>query len=275
MLSTPINVRATSEAFANALRWHLAPFQHHRLEHQAVEIGVYVQEEDQDLEPAPLSYFRGGSLEFRHPELHSFVKHVLWDINRFVPERSRDFLYLHAGSVGAPEGAVLLPAPANFGKSTMVAAMLREGFSYLSDELGVIDPVTARAYPFPRLLRLDQQTVRQFPGLENRLEDLKGRGGDEFDRFVRLEDLDAAVASPSRIQDLVFLSDARDGAPRLKELTKAEAVERMAANCMNLYRYGDRGVILFSRIASDARSYLLEGGTALERARLLADEALR
>jgi hypothetical protein len=231
-------------------------------------------EEDAERDPKTLSYFRNAKLEFKHDLLHVLLKHVLWDINQLMPRVCRDFLFLHSGAVASPEGAILLPAPADHGKSTLVAALLRGGFSYMSDEYGVIDPVTARAYPYPRFITLDQATVERFGGLEERLEDLNGRGGDKFTRFVRPEDLGAAAGPPSRIRSLIFLAEERDGSPRLQALPKAEVVESMAANCMNLYRYGERGVVLFSRVAADVKAFRLTGGSETERAELLGDRFL-
>jgi hypothetical protein len=48
----------------------------------------------------------------------------------------------------------------------------------------------------------------------------------------------------------------------------------MAANCFNLHRYRERGVIVLSRVAERAEAFLLEGGTAGDRAELLADRFL-
>jgi hypothetical protein len=45
----------------------------------------------------------------------------------------------------------------------------------------------------------------------------------------------------------------------------------MAANCFNLYRYGERGVVLLSRIARDAEAFRLTGGSISERVGLLCD----
>jgi hypothetical protein len=46
----------------------------------------------------------------------------------------------------------------------------------------------------------------------------------------------------------------------------------MAANCLNLYRFGDAGVVLLSRIAKDADAFRLRGGSLGERIELLSDQ---
>lgn len=207
---------------------------------------------------------------FESPDIVAVFKYLVWDINQFVPQQARDFLFLHAGSVARDDGGLLLPAPPDRGKSTLVAALLKLGYGYLSDELGLIDPVTSRLYPFPRRISLDESALRFFPGLEQRLDDRVTATWDPLQRHVRPEDLEAVVAGPSVIRRVVFLGEDRRGRPKLSPISRAEAVERMAANCFNLYRYGDRGVIVLSRVAAEAEAYELEGGSVLERADLLA-----
>jgi hypothetical protein len=45
----------------------------------------------------------------------------------------------------------------------------------------------------------------------------------------------------------------------------------MAESSFNLYRYGERGVVLLSRIAAGAPAFELRGGTPADRADLISD----
>jgi hypothetical protein len=188
-----------------------------------------------------------------------------------VPEKTRDFLLLHAGAVNRDGASMLIPAEAGVGKSSLVAGLLNLGFRYLSDEAGVIDPVTGHAYPFPKHLSLDMGTVRLFPGLEDRLQDRGTPLSDRLEgRFVRPEDLAAEVGAPAAIRWLIFPTPERDGPPRLTPIPTSEAATRMARYSFNLYRYEARGVVLLSRVAADAEAFELTGGSVRERAELLA-----
>jgi hypothetical protein len=64
-----------------------------------------------------------------------------------------DKLFLHAGVVGWRGHAILLPAPSHGGKTTLVAALVRAGATYYSDEYAVLD-ARGRVHPYPRPLRL-------------------------------------------------------------------------------------------------------------------------
>jgi hypothetical protein len=232
---------------------------------------VFVTDADAETDPPRFSYFRGDELRHRGTSLTRLLEYAIWDFHASASDKTRDFLLLHAGSIARGGEAVFVAGQADVGKSSLVAASLELGFDYLSDELGAIDPVTERAYPFPKRISLHPSSLADFPGLLERLQDRQGLSEGLEGRFVRPEDLSASVATPSEIGSLVFPSLDREGPPRLTPLSRAEAVQRMASLSFNLYRFKDRGVVLLSRIAARAQAYQLDGGTVRERAALLAD----
>lgn len=270
-MDVAFHVRTVDRELSDALRWHLEPFRRPRQDPGSILVQVYVREEDAERSPAPYSYFRGADLAYQNPSLPMVFNYALWDLHWFATQNVRAFVALHAGAVATENGAILLPAPADTGKSTLVAALLERGFDYLSDEVGVLDPVTGKAYPFPKHLHLDQDALEDFPGLEGRLADADGRSRGPFDRTVRPPDLGAEVSGPSRVGALIFMGGEREGPPRLSAVPRAESVERLAANSFNLHRFRDRGVIFLSRVARDAPSFKIEGGSAAERAELISE----
>jgi hypothetical protein len=268
LLSVNINVRIGDEEFAARLRWHLEPFFHQKLEHESGIIDVSPLEGDQHDDPWWVYEAGDDRLEAPRKEL---LNHAIWHLHAQASRRTADYLLLHAGAVARDGVGVLLPAARDTGKSTLVAALLRTGFRYLSDELGAIDPITRQAYPFAKRITLDNEALRFFPGLADRMDDRVGIGQGLYQRHARPEDLESSVSGPVVIGALVFPTMNREGTPSLTEIPRAEAVEEMARNCLNLYRYGARGVRLFAAIATGARCFRLEGGNPLERASLLAE----
>jgi hypothetical protein len=238
----------------------------------SVAVRIYTpQEHLEDPEP-PYILSVGADAPVQDEDLSRVVARAVLDIQDHAFRQVRTFVALHAGAVAGSDGAVILPAKPDVGKSSLVAALIRRGFGYLSDEAAAIDPITSRVYPFPRWIQLDVNTVDLFPGLQERLEDRKGLRGHPFYRFVRPQDLGAIAAElPKPITAIVFPGEDREGAPRLSRIGKAEAMERMAANCFNMFRYGERGVVVLARVANEAEAYSLEGGTAEARAALLLE----
>jgi hypothetical protein len=269
MLSMAFTIKSMDERFAEGLRWHLAPF---RLT-KAASGGVAVELLTEPASGQPGYTFRFATQElFRSEILAEAIHRAVWEIHRAVPEQIRDFILLHAGAVARDQQAVLLPAMTASGKSSLTLGLLEAGFSYLTDDVGALDPVTARAYPFPKRIKLLPDALAFFPGLEDRLEDRKEVPFRQWERFARPEDVGAQIAGPEPVRWLVFPSPDFEGLPRLVPIAKAESVELMAANCFNLYRYAERGVVLLSRVAAGAEAFRLEGGSLPDRISLLVEE---
>ena len=70
-----------------------------------------------------------------------------------VAAESRALLFVHAGVVGWRGRAIVLPGRTHAGKSTLVAALVRAGATYYSDEYALVDG-DGRVWPYPRALSL-------------------------------------------------------------------------------------------------------------------------
>jgi hypothetical protein len=267
MLSMAFSVKSEDERFSESLRWHLGPF----LLDAPAPASLPAEFLTSDETGQPVCIFRFSTHErFRCRMLAEAIHRAVWELHRAVHDQVRDFLLLHAGAVARDGHALLLPAETASGKSSLTLGLLEKGASYLSDDLAALDPVTNRAYPFPKRIKLIPDALASFPGLEERLGD-RDLPFSQFERFVRPEDVGATVAEPAGVRWIVFPTSGFEGPPELVPVTKAESVKEMAANCLNLYRFGDAGVVLLSRIANGAEAFRLTGGSLRERVDLLAD----
>jgi hypothetical protein len=75
------------------------------------------------------------------------VAWLLWLISQAAIEVTRADLLIHAAAVEAAAGALLLPAPADAGKTTLTAALVRAGLRYLTDEVVAIPSTTNYVRP--------------------------------------------------------------------------------------------------------------------------------
>lgn len=80
---------------------------------------------------------------------------LFWHINRQVVERSPHLVRLHAAAAALGQAAVILPAPMESGKTTLVAGLVRAGLRYLTDEVAAIDPETLIIEAYPKALSVD------------------------------------------------------------------------------------------------------------------------
>jgi hypothetical protein len=91
-----------------------------------------------------------------------------------VAEASPRFAFIHAGVVGWRGRAILVPGYSYSGKTSLVAALVKSGATYYSDEYAVLDE-SGRVHPFARPLRIrraDRVTADNTP-----VESLGGRAG--------------------------------------------------------------------------------------------------
>ncbi len=73
------------------------------------------------------------------------------DLQLFVAQHSRAFVFVHAGVVGVSGKALVLPGTSGAGKTTLVRALLDAGATYYSDEYALLD-TEGRVHPYPRAL---------------------------------------------------------------------------------------------------------------------------
>ncbi len=79
-----------------------------------------------------------------------------------IAELSPEAVFVHAGVVGTPCGAVMIPGRSFAGKTTLVRALLQAGCSYLSDEYAVVTSQGLVA-PYPRRLSIRTGSGRERP----------------------------------------------------------------------------------------------------------------
>ena len=89
----------------------------------------------------PGEVHRDGELLVQSPRPARLLGKLVWAINRQVIDASGQRLLLHAAAAADPRGrVVLLPAPMESGKTTLVAGLLDHGLAYLTDEAAAVEP---------------------------------------------------------------------------------------------------------------------------------------
>jgi hypothetical protein len=79
-------------------------------------------------------------------------------VSLHIAEHAPDRVFLHAGCIALNGRAIIVPGRTFSGKTSLVAAFLRAGATYYSDEYAVLDE-RGLVHPFPRLL-----SIRNAPG---------------------------------------------------------------------------------------------------------------
>lgn len=100
------------------------------------------------------------------PDASTVCDFVQWEITRLAIEHSPRYLVLHAAAVSRDGVAVVFPAEANSGKSTLAAVLVEAGFDYLTDEATAIDLDTGEVVAYPKPIILDPGTQQLLAHLD-------------------------------------------------------------------------------------------------------------
>jgi hypothetical protein len=170
-------------------------------------------------------------------------------LHRLVAETSPK-VFIHAGVVGWQGRAIVLPGRTLAGKTTLVAALMRAGAEYYSDEYAVVDR-EGMVHPYPKPLGMRQpESIKQ---TNHSAQELGGR-----------------VGRKSLPVGAVIVSRFREGATwRPRRLSAGRAVLALLEHCASAQRSPGDAVETAKKMVSSA--VLLKGtrGEADELAPLL------
>jgi hypothetical protein len=127
-------------------------------------------------EPAgTYEFVREGKVHHKGIGLELALAMLDTELRLYIARKAPDAIFIHAGVVGYHGRTIVLPGMSFSGKTTLVAALVREGAVYYSDEFAVIDENGfVRPYAKPLSLRDDNWIQVEHP-----VESLGGVAGEE------------------------------------------------------------------------------------------------
>lgn len=171
----------------------------------------------------------------------------------YLGTKAPDMVFVH-GAVTHNGTAIVMPGQSFAGKTTLVAALMRAGATYYSDEFAVIDK-RGLVRPYAKSL-----TVRSDTGSQNHtVESLGGKAGSE----------------PVPLGAIVVTSYRPDAEWRPRRLSAGEAAMALLANAVPARERPAEVMRALSRAAADAIAVESERGEADELAPLLLAELER
>ncbi len=118
---------------------------------------------------------RNGEKVIEDTAGESFFEMVESQIRVTVAEFAVGKVFLHAGVVGWKNRAIVIPARSFSGKTTLVAALVKKGALYYSDEYAVLD-ADGNVEPFPKWLSL-RGIINPYTQLDCSVESIGGVAG--------------------------------------------------------------------------------------------------
>lgn len=204
-------------------------------------------------------YFDGLPLVRTASEPMALV-YLLWHLNRAVVEASDRWLLLHAAAAEHDGAAVLLPAPMDSGKTTLVAGLVLRGLGYLTDETVAIDPVTRTVDPYPKALSIELGSWETLAALRPQLDARFARFSDEIWHVVP-DAIRRGAAAGSSVPRVVVTPRFESGArTAIEPMSRAEAVMMLAENAFNFSAHKAAGLDTLAAVVRRCECYRLTVG---------------
>lgn len=174
-----------------------------------------------------------------------------------------DLLHVHSAAVASDDRAVMLVGRAGAGKSTLAAALVRQGWEYLTDEQSILRPADARLLPYPRPVTLRRSSWPLFagvPGIPAVPDSEEGAGGESGvdpseDAAVEIAPHDLGPVyrgHGAEVTTVIAPGWRADPGEVLQPMaTRAEIVELLSSCCYDLERMGRPGLETLIRVAAD------------------------
>jgi hypothetical protein len=217
-------------------------------------------------EERPWAVYRDGLRLVRGAVAGTVIEYVLWDVSTTAIGSDHGFLAVHAAAASWRGHGMILPAPPDSGKSTLVAGLTRAGFDYLTDEAALIDPATCMLQPFPRSLWLERRSVEAVFG--PKAGPLRWKTGRQFQ--VRPADLRReAIGRSCPVRYVVIPSYEAGVESALIPISRADAVVALAQQAFYFERFGGKGIELLGRVVEGAVCRRVQVGVLDDAVRLI------
>lgn len=203
-----------------------------------------------------------GQRPFEPYPINSALPLFEWGSNWLLAQRLNAYLLLHAGVVARGERALLLPAEPGSGKSTLTCALNVAGWRFLSDEFGIIDPVSGEVLPLLKPAALKNRSIEVIGArARERIGPLfpKTRKGDVA-HFVADRDSFAQRHRGATPRLVVFPRFQAGAALRCSAVSPAEAAMRLGQNSFNYPSLGPVGFTTVVKLVQGAHAYELVFG---------------
>ena len=191
--------------------------------------------------------------------------YLTWHINQQVIGRgSAEHVLVHASGAVRDGVGVMFPAGQEAGKTTLVAGLVRAGYSYLTDEALAVDTDTLELLPYAKPLSID-------PGSWSVLADLRPDLASPTSAYladqwqVPAQHIrPGAVAGPSAGRVIVFPRYVADAPTTLESVGRADALASLLGHCFRFHERGARNFEVLARLVARSVCFRLSSGDLVE-----------
>ena len=178
----------------------------------------------------------------------------------------------------------MLPGSSRSGKSSLTMGLLLQGCGYLSDELTAMATTSLELVAFPKPLSCRDVSI--FPELANRqdvwfgpvIRDPQANAREPKASspiwFAHPDDVrPGSVSEPVRVSHLVFPQHTPGAKPRLRRMSKGDAMRNLLRQTVNFTLLEGQGLHLLARIVEQSECYSLCSNGFPDTSQLILDLA--
>lgn len=212
----------------------------------------------------PHHVYRGSNPVGRSGSWTRVLDLFLGELNRLAIDEMDSF-GVHAGVVASGNRTLAFPGGSGSGKSTLVAACLRAGLEYVSDEALCLDYGTGSVIPYPKPLSLSGWALRMLKVDASQIDPV----ADVSKAPIHPDALGGVIASsPRDVTDLVRF-ERQPGPPSIRELPSSQVVATLLGYSFNHYKRPADAFALATNLARRCQAWALSYEDPVEAAGLL------
>ena len=189
----------------------------------------------------------GANAPISGGELKPMLEQLRTELMVHIANQAKDRVVVHAGVVGWQGHALIFPGPSFAGKSTLIAALVRAGATYYSDEYAVLDE-QGSVYPYARDLQMREP------------------GGVEQTSLSSVALSDKVGNGPLRVAHVIFATYVPDGRWQTQPVSAGTAVLEMLRHTIPVQRTPARVMSTLTAMMQTATALRSERGEARETA---------
>ena len=173
-------------------------------------------------------------------------------------------LLIHSAAAVHDGLGVALPGRSGTGKSTLVAALVKAGLGYLTDEFVSPDWRTGEVSPYPRTMSLYEDSWKLLPELEPDV-DVGLRSALAGQWQVDPEQIrPGSVAGPCSLGYVVFPTYEPGQRTSFERMARADAVLALVECTFHFHRHGARALETIANVIADCECFRLVMGDLAE-----------
>lgn len=172
---------------------------------------------------------------------------------------------VHSGVARHKNRILAIPVESGGGKSTLTAALVLAGFSYLSDEGLCVEYDTGIVTPYPKPISLAPRS-RSALGLGDR-----STNGSVFEVAYSMSELGGRLGEPGPLTDIMFPTYSEHLEPEIRPIARSAAQARLLKLSFNHYKHPEKAFRLSSDLVRSADCSEFTYSDPLKAARFLKD----